>query len=85
MLRIIKMILCGLYNVWFYTLAGSGIIILLPVFFVLTLKETWYPQFFWVARNIWANIILYGMGLIPKNRISRALYKRAELYVGGQS
>jgi 1-acyl-sn-glycerol-3-phosphate acyltransferase len=66
MLRIIKIILCGLYNVWFYILAGSGLLILLPVFFVLTYKETWYPQFFWVARNIWANIILFGMGLIPK-------------------
>ena len=66
MVRLIKMVLCGLYNVWFYTLASTSIFIFIPVLFILSLKESWYPYFFWWARNIWSSIMLYGMGLIPK-------------------
>jgi len=66
MLKIIRIILCGLYNVWFYTLAGVTMIVFLPLLFITSLKETWYPYFFWFARNIWSSVILYGMGLIPK-------------------
>lgn len=31
-----------------------------------TISEKTYPQFFWLARNIWATTILYGMGCFPK-------------------
>ena len=70
MIRYIKIGLCGLYNIWFYTLAATGIIISLPLFFIFCFKEEWYPQFYWVARNIWAKLILFGMGLIPKIEFS---------------
>lgn len=66
MVRIIKIILCGLYNVWFYILAGVTMIISIPFLFVASLKESWYPYVFWWARNIWSSVILYGMGLFPK-------------------
>jgi len=33
---------------------------------ITTLSEKWYPQFFWLARNLWATPILYGMGCPPK-------------------
>ncbi len=66
MLRFVKMVLCGLYNVWFYTLATVSIIIFLPILLITTARESWYPYFFWFVRNIWSTIILYGMGLIPK-------------------
>ena len=69
------MCLCGLYNVWFYALAATGIIICLPLFFIFSLKEVWYPAFYWVARNIWAKLILTGMGLIPKIEFSEPLIK----------
>jgi 1-acyl-sn-glycerol-3-phosphate acyltransferase len=69
------MCLCGLYNVWFYALAATGIIICLPLFFIFSLKEEWYPAFYWVARNIWAKLILMGMGLIPKIEFSEPLIK----------
>lgn len=75
MIRVIKMCLCGLYNVWFYALAATGIIICLPLFFIFSLKEEWYPAFYWVARNIWAKLILIGMGLIPKIEFSEPLIK----------
>ena len=66
MVRYVKMIFCGLYNVWFYTITGTSLIIFIPFFLVTCLREKWYPIFFWFARNIWSTIILYGMGLIPK-------------------
>ena len=69
------MCLLGLYNVWFYALAATGIIICLPLFFIFSLKEKWYPAFYWVARNIWAKLILIGMGLIPKIEFSEPLIK----------
>ena len=75
MIRAVKMCLCGLYNVWFYALAATGIIICLPLFFIFSLKEEWYPAFYWVARNIWAKLILMGMGLIPKIEFSEPLIK----------
>lgn len=75
MIKYIKIGLCGLYNIWFYTLAATGIIICLPLFFIFSFKEEWYPQFYWVARNIWAKLILIGMGLIPKVEFSEPLLK----------
>ena len=54
-----------LYRVWFYILVSIPIVILFPVLILFTSSERFYPQFFWVARNIWANIILYGMFFIP--------------------
>lgn len=55
-----------LYRIWFYILVSIPIVILFPVLLILTSSERLYPQFFWVARNIWANIILYGMFFRPK-------------------
>ena len=75
MVKYIKIGLCGLYNIWFYCLAATGIIICLPLFFVFSFKEEWYPQFYWVARNIWAKLILLGMGLLPKIEFSEPLLK----------
>ena len=75
MIKYIKIVLCGLYNIWFYTLAAAGIITCLPLFFIFSFKEEWYPQFYWVARNIWAKLILIGMGLIPKVEFSEPLLK----------
>lgn len=78
--RIIKMILCGLYNVWFYTLTGGSLILFLPIFFVVSFKESWYPYFFWFARNVWCTVILYGMGLIPKVEYKEP-FKKGENYM----
>ena len=53
------------YRVWFYILVAVPIIIFFPLLLILTLYEKWYPQFFWMARNLWATPILYGMGCPP--------------------
>lgn len=54
------------WRIWFYVLVAVPIIIMFPVLLVLSSSDRLYPQFFWVARNVWANIILYGMGFIPR-------------------
>ena len=56
----------ALYRIWFYVLVALPIFLFLPFLLVFTISEKTYPQFFWMARNIWANIILYGMGCPPK-------------------
>ncbi len=55
-----------LYRVWFYVLVAIPIFIFSPFLILLSISEKTYPQFFWLARNIWARLILYGMGCIPR-------------------
>ena len=55
-----------LYHVWFYILAAIPILVFLPILILLSLSERTYPQVFWLARNVWANTILIGMGCLPK-------------------
>src|SRR5690606_28876490 len=47
-------------------LIAIPIIVFFPVLLILSSSEKLYPQFFWFARNIWANFILYGMGFFPQ-------------------
>jgi len=63
--KIIKICLLGIWNVWFYVLAFIGIAISFPFLILFSLKESWYPYFFWVAKNIWSNTVMYGMGFYP--------------------
>lgn len=55
-----------LYHIWFYILVAVPIFIFFPLLLLFTISEHTYPQFFWLARNIWANFILYGMGCPPR-------------------
>ncbi|NNJ87869.1 MAG: 1-acyl-sn-glycerol-3-phosphate acyltransferase [Eudoraea sp.] len=55
-----------LYRVWFYVLVAIPILLFSPLLILLSISEKTYPQFFWLARNIWARLILFGMGCIPK-------------------
>jgi len=54
------------YRIWFYILVALPIILFLPPLIISTLSEKWYPQFFWLARNLWARPILLGMGCPQK-------------------
>ncbi|MGB5378208.1 lysophospholipid acyltransferase family protein [Muriicola sp.] len=54
------------YRVWFYVLVAIPIFIFSPFLILLSVSERTYPQFFWLARNVWARLILYGMGCIPR-------------------
>ncbi|EAR02723.1 lysophospholipid acyltransferase family protein [Maribacter sp. HTCC2170] len=67
-----------LYRIWFYVMVTLPIILFFPFLVVSTLSEKWYPQFFWLARNLWARPILLGMGC-PQRII------RKEKLVSGKS
>lgn len=54
------------YRIWFYVLVTVPILIFFPLLLCFTFSERWYPQFFWMARNLWAVPILYGMGCPPR-------------------
>ena len=58
----------SLYRIWFYFLVALPIFLFFPLLFLSTLSPKTYKQFFWLARNIWANTILYGMGCPPRIR-----------------
>ncbi|MGB5237529.1 MAG: lysophospholipid acyltransferase family protein [Flavobacteriaceae bacterium] len=55
-----------LYRIWFYILVAIPIFLLFPFLVAFTISDKTYRQFFWLARNIWANVILYGMGCAPR-------------------
>lgn len=62
---IIKIILRSLWRVWFYVIAGSIIIVLLPVLLILTSHEKFYSIFYKLARW-WAKVVIFLMGFKVK-------------------
>ncbi|OQD44203.1 lysophospholipid acyltransferase family protein [Croceivirga radicis] len=70
MIKILKYIGHTVYRIWFYLLVTLPILVFSPLLLATTFSEKTYPQFYWLARNIWAKTILYGMGCLPK--ITRA-------------
>tara|TARA_R110002049_G_scaffold302911_1_gene496624 strand:+ start:217745 stop:218623 length:879 start_codon:yes stop_codon:yes gene_type:complete len=66
MLSILKKIGQTMYRIWFYVLVALPIVVFFPFLLVATISEKTYTQFFWMARNLWAVPILYGMGCPPK-------------------
>jgi len=75
MLSIIKNIGHVLYRMWFYVLVAVPILLFFPFLLLTTLSERTYKQFFWLARNLWAKTILYGMGCFPKITREQSLEK----------
>lgn len=75
MISIFKKVGSVFYQIWFYILVAIPIILLLPVLILLSLSEKWYPYFFWIARNIWANFIVWGMGAFPRISYQQKLVK----------
>ena len=51
-----------LWRIWFYLLASIPIIFLFPILVFILFLPNFYKYIFWLARNIWAPVILYGMG-----------------------
>ena len=62
-----------LFRVWFYILVTLPILVFLPFLILVTLSEKTYAQFFWMARNLWAATILYGMGCFPRIKYEQKL------------
>ena len=65
MLYLVKRPFQVLYRIWFYILVAVPIFIFFPLLLLFASKERWYCQFFWMARNLWAKPILYGMACFP--------------------
>jgi 1-acyl-sn-glycerol-3-phosphate acyltransferase len=66
MLPIIRNAGHALYRIWFYVLVAVPIFVFFPFLLLATISEKTYSQFFWMAKNLWAKPILYGMGCFPK-------------------
>ena len=66
MRELIKITGHALFRIWFYILVALPIFVFFPLLLLFTLSERTYPQFFWLARNVWANSILYGIGCPPR-------------------
>ena len=60
--RFVKKTGQALFRIWFYILVTLPIVVFFPFLLLFTLSDKTYPQFFWLARNVWATCILYGMG-----------------------
>ena len=50
------------WRIWFYFLAAFPVIVLFPLLAILLILPNGYRPFFWIARNIWARLVLLGMG-----------------------
>ena len=75
MIKVIKVFFIAVWNVWFYVLGFIGILITFPFLIIFSIKESFYPYFYWVARNIWSNIIMYGMGFYPEIKFKQHIKK----------
>nr|WP_299071380.1 lysophospholipid acyltransferase family protein [uncultured Allomuricauda sp.] len=75
MLPILRNIGHVLYRIWFYVLVALPIVVFFPFLLLTTLSEKTYKEFFWLARNIWARTILYGMGCFPRITTEQSMEK----------
>jgi len=66
MIVLLKKIPRTIWRVWFYVLVAALILVFAPFLILFTLSEKTFVPFYWIARNLWARPILYGMGCIPK-------------------
>lgn len=75
MLKLLRRIGQTLYRIWFYVLVAIPIFIFFPFLLLFASREKWYPYFFWMARNLWAKTILFGMGCPPTVKYDQKLVK----------
>lgn len=69
-----------LYRIWFYIMVIVPILLFFPLLVISSLSERWYPQFFWLARNLWARPILLGMGC-PQRVIREGRQQKGKSYM----
>ena len=55
-----------LWRIWFYTLTAIPVLVFFIPLAILLLFPNGYRYVFWVARNIWAPFVLFGMGFWVK-------------------
>lgn len=80
-MQIFRYILNPIYHLWFYLVVFLTTVVLSPFLLLSTIKESWYPQFYKVAR-IWSTMILFGMGTIPVIKQKQVYtYKKSYMFV----
>ena len=80
MLKLVKNIGHALYRIWFYILVAVPILVFSPFLLATTLSDKTYNAFYWLARNIWAKTILFGLGCWPAIEWQQRL-ERGESYM----
>tara|TARA_B100000768_G_C11246245_1_gene361907 strand:+ start:174 stop:974 length:801 start_codon:yes stop_codon:yes gene_type:complete len=73
MLKTVQKMVLVLWRGWFYILAAIPIITLFPILLLVASHKNGYPTLFWIARNIWATFILWGMGFYVKIKFAKPL------------
>jgi len=58
----VKKLLIVLWRIWFYLLSALPVVLLFPLLTLMLVFPGGYRPFFWVARNLWARWVLWGMG-----------------------
>jgi 1-acyl-sn-glycerol-3-phosphate acyltransferase len=78
----LRQLFFGLWNIWFYTVAGLGILILFPFLIICLTREKWYSGIFYVAQYFWSPLILISMGFLPviKHKVDLD-YKKQYVFV----
>ncbi|MFM1878838.1 MAG: hypothetical protein RLZZ241_1704 [Bacteroidota bacterium] len=66
MMSSIKNGLRALWRVWFFVMVALPIVVFAPFLILFTLSDKTFKAFYWIARNLWAKPILYGMGCFPR-------------------
>lgn len=64
-MKVISNLFRLIWRIWFYLWMLVIIVILSPFLILFTLNEKYYKYFFFCAK-IWATLLLFGMGFIPK-------------------
>lgn len=67
------------WRIWFYLMMGLPLVLFFPILFISTLKESWYPFFFWLARK-WAAFIIYTCGFLPLRK-DGVFYEKGESFM----
>lgn len=54
------------WRIWFYLLAGTSFVLVLPLMAASLFFPNGYRYVFWLGKNIWARVTLFGMGFWVK-------------------
>lgn len=85
-MSLIRKFLLVLWRAWFYTLAGVPVLFLFPFLAIALLFPNGYKFVYWTARNIWAPIILFGMGFYVRKKFYHPpLDPQSHLYIANHA
>lgn len=84
-MKVLRHFLILLWRIWFYILMAVPIILFSPLLVLFSSREKWYPKMYVMAR-IWAVIVLFGMGFMPKvKRLAKLKRKGSYMLVANHT